>query len=467
MEKISGKLAKFVSGIEYDQIPHEVCERAKLLILDMIGVAIRSRHDAESTVSLLRAVRNLGYGSGQCSVIGDNEKYTPPGAAFINGTLAHSLDFDDTHARASIHPSAPIVPAALAAAEIAQARGSDVISAIIAGYEIQIRLSLALNPSLHYDRGFHPTATCGIFGAAAAAGKIFNLSPEQISSAFGIALSQAAGSMQFLHEGGWTKRSHVGQAAMNGLIAASLAKEGFRGAIDAIEGKAGFLRSYSSNANFDLATKQLGEAWETMAIAIKPYPSCRYSHAPMDGIRNLIKQNKILEKEIKTVSIGVSNTAWNIIGGPEEQKHNPKSVVDGQFSMPFCAAVVIRNGNLVWDDYAQHINDTSTLALCKKIETFIDKRAEEDFPQNMSGSVKIVTNDGEFETYVKVPKGEPENFVSNPELREKFDGLVRPYLGKTPTAIFADRILCLERESSIKDLLNNSRSSQRIALVGE
>ena len=467
MNEISTTLAGFASMIDYDQIPSSVRERAKILILDMVGVALRSRHDAESTESLIRAVKRLGYGQGECTVIGDKDRYSPPGAALINGTLAHSLDFDDTHASGSIHPSAPIVPAAFSAAEMVGATGREVISAVIAGYEIQIRLSLALGPSEHYNRGFHPTATCGVFGAAAAVGRIFKLSAAEISSAFGIALSQAAGSMQFLHEGGWTKRSHVGQAAMNGLIASTLAKEGFKGAVDPIEGKAGFLNSYSPNADPSKAIDQLGSLWQTMSIAIKPYPSCRYSHAPMDGIRELMKKHRISVNEVENISIGISQTAWNIIGGPEDQKQNPKGIVDGQFSMPFCAAVVLQEGNMIWDDYDQHINDKNTLALCKKVTTKVGRRAEAEFPENMAASVSIVTSRGEFKTFVKVPKGEPDNFITGTELRAKFDGLVKPFLGKTPTAIFADGLLSLEREDSITSLLDHSRSSQPLAMAGE
>src|SRR5262249_39784342 len=151
----------------------------------------------ESTPSMIAAASRLGFTGGACTVIGDSAGYTPPGAAMLNGTLAHSLDFDDTHATGSLHPSAPIAPAAFAAAEMTGADGKALIAAIVAGYEVQIRLTLALDPAAHYDRGFHPTATCGAFGAAAAAGRLLGLDAEGQASAFGIVLSMAAGSMQF------------------------------------------------------------------------------------------------------------------------------------------------------------------------------------------------------------------------------------------------------------------------------
>ncbi|MFQ5927823.1 MAG: MmgE/PrpD family protein, partial [Terriglobia bacterium] len=302
---ITRRLSEFVAEISHDQLPAEVRERAKQLVADHVGIAVRARQEAESTPSLLAAVRTLGLAQGAASVVADVGRYSPPGAALINGTLAHSLDFDDTHARGSIHPSAPIVPAALAAAEMTGANGREVIAGIVAGYEVQIRLSLALVPKDHYDRGFHPTATCGVFGAAAAAARVFGLPADQVANAFGICLSQAAGSMQYLLEGAWTKRFHVGYAAMNGLIAASFAREGFKGAVEAIEGKAGFLKSYAPNPIFENATARLGEVYETMAIAVKPYPCCRYSHAAIDALVELRATNDIDPEEIESVEVGL------------------------------------------------------------------------------------------------------------------------------------------------------------------
>ncbi|MCH7888834.1 MAG: MmgE/PrpD family protein, partial [Proteobacteria bacterium] len=263
------QLSEFVADISYGGLPAAVAERTKALVMDMVGIAVRARHDAVPTPSLFAAVERLGLARGAASVIGDGARFAPPGAALLNGALAHSLDFDDTHAAGSIHPSAPIVPAALAAAEMAGADGREVICAIVAGYEVQIRLSLALVPKDHYVRGFHPTATCGAFGAAAAAARVFGLEATEVASAFGICLSQAAGSLQFVASGAWNKGFQIGHAAMNGLIAASLAREGFKGAADAIEGEAGFLRSYAPEPIVDRAVAGLGEVFETLAIAVK------------------------------------------------------------------------------------------------------------------------------------------------------------------------------------------------------
>ena len=180
MAEETATLAAYVANLKFDDIPPEVRERAKVLTLDFLGSAIRARRDAESTPSLLKMLEALALdGRGESTVFGDAKTWTPAVAALLNGALGHSLDFDDTHADSSLHPSAPVVPAAFAVGELVGASGRDVLTAIVAGYEVCCRLGNALDPTSHYARGFHPTATAGTYGAAAAAAKLFGLSKEQ------------------------------------------------------------------------------------------------------------------------------------------------------------------------------------------------------------------------------------------------------------------------------------------------
>ena len=188
---ITTELAQFTAAIRLDRLPPDVVKRARFLVLDLVGNIVRARHDAESTPSFLAAVRAMGMAAGNSGVFGDAARYTPAGAAFLNGALAHSLDFDDTHAAGSLHPGAPVIPAALAAGEMVGASGADVLAAIVAGYEMTCRIALALPAGEHYDRGFHPTATCGAFGAAAAAARVFGLTAEQVEGALGTVLVNA------------------------------------------------------------------------------------------------------------------------------------------------------------------------------------------------------------------------------------------------------------------------------------
>jgi 2-methylcitrate dehydratase PrpD len=464
MADITARIADFAATLSYDDLPAEVATRAKTLIADLVGIALRARNEAPATPSLLAAVDRLGLGGGDATVIGDVAGYAPPAAALLNGALGHALDFDDTHARGSIHSSAPIVPAALTAAEMAGANGRDVIAGIVAGYEVQIRLSLALVPKEQYLRGYHPTAICGAFGAAAAAGRVFGLSAAEIANAFGISLSQAAGSVQFKFNGAWSKAFQVGNAAMSGLIAASLAREGFVGAAEPIEGKCGFLHGYAPAADYDTAVAGLGEVWETLAIAVKPYPSCRYSHAALDALIELRAENDIQADEVEAVEVGLPRTGWDIVGDPEERKHHPQSIVDGQFSMPFLAAVALRQGGVGWDDYTRHLGDEQTLALCQRVHSVVDDRAEAEFPRQMSGVATVRTGRGDFERLVVVPKGEPEAFPSEAEMRAKFAGLAAPYLAPARVEAALDALAALDEADDIGAVLRLTRGADEAPL---
>lgn len=461
MGEITRRLAEFASRIEHDGLPAPVRERTKALIADHIAIAYRARQEAAICPSIAATLEGLGLSAGEASVIGDARGYAPPAAAFFNGALAHCLDFDDTHARASIHPSAPIVPAALAAAEMSSASGPDCVAAITAGYEVQIRLSLALGPSAHYARGYHPTATCGVFGAAAAAGRILGLGVEEMVHAYGLCGSQAAGSMQFLADGAWNKPFHVGYAAMSGLIAASLAREGFRGAVDAIEGRAGFLASYAPSPEPEEAVRNLGSEWETLDIAVKPYPSCRYGHAAMDALIALRADHRLDADAVDSVQIGLPQTGWRLIGDPEPEKQNPQNYVDGQFSMPFVAAVALREGGMSWDSYAVHLEDPCTRALCRRISSVVDPEVESHFPAHMAGSARVCTRGGEkLEKLVVIAKGEPENFPSAAELRAKFDGLIGDYLPGEQRVELAEALDGFDGAARAGDALHISRARE-------
>ena len=425
--------------------------------MDTVGFIIRARHDAESTSSLVSAIDKLEMSNGSCQVFSDKKTYSPSAAALLNGTLAHSLDFDDTHAEASLHSSAPILSAALAAAQMNKSSGQELITACVVGYEVQIRLGLAGGSSAHYKKGFHPSATCGIFGAAAAAGYLMGLNKEQYISAFGIALSQSAGSMQFLTDGAWTKRSHVGQAAQNGLSCAIMAGEGFKGPSQAFEGQWGYLHSYASGGDVNKATTGLGEEFETLNLGVKPYPSCRYSHAAIDGLIELKKELKFSSDDLDDIDIGLSETALNIIGYPLTDKQHPKSVVDGQFSMPFCAAVTVKSGGLQWDDYKNHLNNKDTLSLCNKIKVSPDEDAEKCCPEYMSAKVKVVVKGEKYEKFVKIPKGEPENFMEDVEFISKFKGLTEPYLSKQRVDQLTDLMLKIDQANNVNSIFEYSQ----------
>jgi 2-methylcitrate dehydratase PrpD len=445
-------LSEFSSGLTVDRIPAEVVSRARLLILDLVGNIVRG-HETESTPAMLSAIGALGLAQGTSRVFGDSRTFAPAGAALLQGVLAHSLDFDDTHAAGTLHPGAPVIPAALAAAEMANASGATTVAAIVAGYEVICRIALALPAGAHYQRGFHPTATCGAFGAAAAAARVFGLDAAGVASALGIALSQTAGSLQFLQNGAWTKRFQVGWSAMAGLAAATLASKGFKGAGDAIEGEHGFLRAYAPAPTPVRATQDLGTVYELMATGVKPYPSCRYGHAGIDAALGLRNEHNLQPHEISRVVYGLSSAGMLLVGAPQQKKTDPRNIVDGQFSAPFVLSVALATGAMKWDSY-QLLHDPRIRALLPKIRCEYDPEIEVEFPINMSGKLSVHARGQVFVKKVVVPKGEPSNFLSGDELSAKFADLAQPVLGAVQTAKLAAAILDIDRLQYVSELFD-------------
>jgi 2-methylcitrate dehydratase PrpD len=452
---ITRELSEFSAAISLDRLPAEVVDRARFLVLDLVGNMVRARVDAESTPALFAAARALGLDHGDCAVFGEARGWSPAGAALLNGALAHSLDFDDTHAAGSLHPGAPVIPAALVAGEMAGASGAEVLAAIVAGYEVTCRVALALPAGAHYQRGFHPTATCGAFGAAAAAGRVFGLSGEEIASAMGIALSQSAGSLQFLANGAWTKRFQVGWAAMAGLTAATLAREGFKGAAQALEGKAGFLAAYAPSPIPERAVEDLGTVFELMKTAVKPYPSCRYGHAGIDAMLALRAEHGLRPEEVEAITYGTSRSGMILVGEPREKRINPQNVVDGQFSGAFVLSTALATGAMGWDSYAE-LQNPVIRALLPKVVCEDDPEIEAEFPANMSGKVTVKARGRTFVKTVVVPKGEPDNFLSEAELRAKFAGLVDAVLGAERSAALADAVLAIDTCDDVGSLARMS-----------
>ncbi len=464
--QVTRNLAGFAAGLTLPAIPPEVAARARFLVLDLVGNIVRARHDAESTPPLLAAARALGLGAGNAGVFGDAARYTPAGAALLNGALGHSLDFDDIHAAGCLHPGAPVIPAALAAGEMVGASGADVLAAIIAGYEVICRTALALPAGEHYDRGFHPTATCGAFGAAAAAGRALGLDAGQIENALGIALSQSAGSLQFLANGAWTKRFQVGWSSLCGLTAATLAREGFKGAAEALEGRHGFMHAYAPSPTPERALERLGEAWELMATAVKPYPSCRFGHAGIDAVLALRAEHAITPDEVESIEYGISRAGLLLIGEPQARRADPRNVVDGQFSGPFVLAAALATGAMGWDSYAL-LHDATIRALLPKIRCVHDDAIEALFPANMAGRVSIRARGQVFEKTVQVPRGEPANFLSEAELRAKFAGLAGSVLGEERASRLADAVLAIYRAPDVAGLVRLASPLMAARMAGE
>ncbi len=445
---ITVTLARFAAETSTASLPTEVPARALALTGDLVGSIVRAAAQSESTPAVLGMLRRVGMdGEGPCTVFGLKRRYGAAAAALLNGSLGHSLDFDDTHADSSLHPSAPVVPAALAAAEAADASGNDLLAAIVIGLEVACRLGMALDPTAHYARGFHPTATAGVFGAAAAAGRLLGLDAPQMEAAFGVAASQASGSLQFLENGAWNKRYQVGEAAMKGLMAASLAAEGFHGAAAALEGRHGFFKGYSDAATPARALAGLRQTWETLRIGIKPYPACRYTHAAVDGLLDLRARHKLDAETVRHIAVGLHRNGMALVGDPADAKRRARSIVEGQFSMPFAASVALLRGRFGWDDY-DLLGSPQVDALSDRVETFRDETLE-GLAHPFGATLTVDTGAQRLTLRVADPSGEPETFPDAAALAAKFDALAGPVLDGGAAAL-RERLASLPGASSVR-----------------
>lgn len=414
------ELAAFCTQLTYARLPMETVDQAKYLFLDFLGVGAGGSR-TESSKVMLDFVQGFSA-KGNAVVIASNYSTAPQYAALANGTFAHSLELDDVNNEASLHPAVAVIPAALSAAQMSGCSGEDFLAAVVIGYEVMVRLGKALGPAKHYAQGFHPTGTCGVFGAAAAAGKILNLNEAQLTSAFGIAGSQTAGSMEFLSDGAWTKRLHPGWAAHSGLLAVLLARKGFRGPATIFEGKSGFLQAYSPEPDYAKLTEGLGQSYQIMRTSIKPHACCRYKQAPIDGILQLVDKYNLNTDDIKQITLGMLEVSFPIVVDPPELKYKPKSVVDAQFSMPFGAAVAVLRRKAMLEEYSQQFIDSPAVRdLMQKVICVRDPELDKTYPKQWRARVTIETMDGQiYQTLIDYPKGDPENPLTWEELIDKF-----------------------------------------------
>lgn len=449
---VTERQAAFAADLDFGDLPEEVVDYAKRLLLDTAGIAVGAEPRAASSPSFFEGIRALDGGSGG-TVLATGESMAPEYAALLNGAMAHSLDYDDTHRASSLHPGAPVLPATLAAAERVDATGEDLLAGLVAGYEVTVRLGMAVDPESHYDRGFHMTATCGTFGATAAAGSVLGLDDGVIASAMGINGSQAAGSLQFLENGGWNKRAHPGLAAHRALLALSLAGAGFAAADEPLEGPRGFLRGHSDDPHPDLAVAGLGEEWETLRTGLKPYPCCRYMHNALDQLLEIAEAEDVAPEAVESVRVLMPAAGVSLTGDPTNRY--PQSFVDGQFSMPFGAGLAFARRSATVDDFIDEIDGGVSQAVRRVIDrTTVGSGGwvAEAFPEKWAVEVTVETAGGTYTRRSDFARGEPENPMSWEEVVGKYESLAEPVLGERRARTFRERIEDVE-QVSVADLL--------------
>jgi 2-methylcitrate dehydratase PrpD len=441
-----------VAGLTLASVPAEVQERAKLLLADITGIIIRARHESESTPPLLETVRKLGLAEGRFHVLGDSGTYSASGAALVNAACGHSIELDDHHAIAHTHNASVVVPAALAAAEMANASGETLLLAVIAGLEVCCRVGLGTHYRDLRGHGFWMPPTAGAFGATAAAARALGLTADQTEQAFGLALSESAGSGQFLFTGAWSKRFQMGNAGMAGVVAASLAQQDYSGANEALEGERGFFQMFSpSKPNADRAVAGLGEQWEILEIAFKPHASCRSSHSHVDAAIALRNQYGLTLADVDHIDVHLYHSALVEVGLPQEVKRSPRTLVDAQFSVHFAIAVALKLGRQGWDDYRTELDDPEIRDVMQRTNAAHSEKAESHYPAYMAGGITIHTKDGRvLDQFTPIPLGDPANMLEPEAIRGKFTSLVLPFLGEQGARDLLDLLLNVEKAPRVE-----------------
>lgn len=426
-DTILQELARFAATQTYDALPEEVRASVRQRILDSIGIQVSA--DAEHLGDGIRDMIGSWGGAGQSGVVGSRDLYPAPSAALLNGTLAHSLDFDDTHLPSVLHPSASIVPAAFAAVQAAGGTGKDLVLAIAIGLEICVRTGMGGyvdGVNVFFEKGWHATSICGAIGSAALGAKVLGLDETGIGHAMAISCSMASGVIEANRAGGTVKRIHCGWAAHAGLTAASMAKHGVTGPPTVFEGRFGFYNAFcDGKIDREGIVGGLGTAWEVPGIFFKPYPANHYTHAGIDAAMAIRARHNPPLDRIATIRLGAAEAPLRTIGEPREQKIRPQSGYHAQFSGPFTVAAALAGGGglgVGFDDFTDSMAaDPARLALAAKVETFVDEECNRVFPNQFPAVVQVIMDDGTtYEERRMVNRGGPGNPLSDEELRTKF-----------------------------------------------
>jgi 2-methylcitrate dehydratase PrpD len=404
-------------------------------LLDHLGVCLRG-----SDLPWGRALTEWAEtysGTGPCVVFGTRLRTTAPVAALVNATGAHGLEMDDTHDISLTHPGAPVIATALAVGVQEKRSGGEIMAAIAAGYEVMGRIGAATDAGNMIERGFHPTALFGGFGAAAAAGKLYGLDAAGLCRAWGLMLSMAGGSMQFAHdpEGTTVKRLHGGYGAHNGTMAAQFARLGIDGPKQAFDGVYGVAALYGPNPDTGRLRRAPGTPLEIHRISMKPYPCCRLFHSTIDALRDTTDGLELAPEKIAKIRVGGPT-----IMVTQHMMRRPTSVMAAQYSLPFALATSLIAGPHAYESYAEAmLDDAGILALGDRVEAEFDEGMEQSFPEHLGSWVELTTTDGETRrSDVLDSHGTPARPMTGDWLREKFEGLTGAVMPDLPRdAVYA------------------------------
>jgi len=458
---LAQKLGEFAVAQTHDRLPHEVRHSVCQRTLDTVGIMV-----AATRLPTSRAVRDYAVsvgGRAEAQAVGVPDPLPAELAALVNGTLAHSLDYDDTHLPSVLHPSASIVPAALAVAEARGRGGADLVAAIAVGLEICVRLGMAgydaeARNNTYFDRGQHATSICGTIGAAAGAAILLGLDAEGVTNAIGLAVSMAGGVIEANRTGGTVKRIHCGWAAHAAIAAARLAGHGITGPPTVLEGRFGFFQAFL-DGRYDAAAidAELGERWEVPGIFFKPYPANHFTHAGIDAALALRAQGVSLD-EVEALSLGVAEPTVRTIGEPIEVKRAPSTGYQAQFSGPYTVVAALLGGGglgLGLDDFTDDLaRDDTRRRHMAKVTVAGRPECDEVFPHQFPAVLTARLRDGrELEQAVMSNRGGPQRPLSDRELQLKFTDNAGRRLTDRALEQVKDTVLALDRQAAVGPVL--------------
>ena len=411
-------LARFILNTPAEAIPAPILHEGKRCIINYMAVALYA--SADPSMAILTGLFEEEGGVEIASLIGAGTRTNLQNAALANGYLAHLEDYDDTHFPTVIHPSAPTIPAAFAVAEREGATGLDVLAATVLGIEACCRVGLSVYPN-HYDAGWHITGTCGVFGAAGAAGRLLGLDESQMTQALGIAGTQAAGVREVF--GSMSKPFHAGRSAQSGVLAGLLARRGFTSTHEILEGRRGFAAVLSTASDMTQITDALGERWELPNNGLKPYSCGVVSHPLIDAMIALRNTHGVAADDVESVSARVHPLVLELMDRP-----NPRVGLEGKFSHQHSMAVGLIDGGAFPAQYTdERVLDSAVAALRDKIRATVDTSVAED-----AAEVTVTLRDGRSITEsVEHATGAPENPMSDTHLESKFRSLARRVLSQS------------------------------------
>jgi len=453
------KLAKGLSELDYKKLPPEVITKAKQLLLDYIGYTIFAYKEEQAAEIIISTIKEL-EGKPESTVLGYGFKTSCMLSAFANGAMGHMTELDDTHPGTGSHPGDSVIASALALGEREGISGKELLLAIIAGYETVLRIGESVMPT-HYWRGFHPSATVNTFGAAVAGGKILKFNPEQMAGALGLAGLQASGYFYFVPEGiRMPKDFNTGRAALSGVLAALLVKNGFQGGKTVLESDKGFCKLFSDpfSIRYERISDRIGQLFKIIEVAHKPYAGGRYIHPAIDATLNILEKNSINPDEVEEVNARIFETGAIFVDVPEPWL--PKWAGYGtRFSTQFNLAVALLEGKkgiqglLNHDNVREKINDPTVREFMKKIKVIPDADLDKGYPKAYPVIVEIKTKKNIYLERVDIPKGEPENPITQKELEEKFMTLAENAYKKDVIQKALKMINSVEELKDIRNLL--------------